>query len=82
MPHQLPPMICQSFTLEFNDKGFRKTVKCVLAIDMATVRRQLGRKATKNGSKRARAGQLLVTLNGPVETIGAEEPQIGTVCYE
>jgi len=82
MSRQLPPILTQQFTLEFNDKGYRKKCRCVLSIDMATARRLLGLKATKNAGKKARAGALLVQLTGPIDTLGPETPQIGTVCYE
>lgn len=82
MSRQLPPKLTQDFTLEFNDKGYRKKVRCVLTIDMSSMRRQLGKGAVKNASKRSRDGYALVQLHGPVQTIGAETPEIGTVCYE
>jgi len=51
-------------------------------VEKASIRRELGRKATKNAGRRCRAGHVKVFQCSMPETLGPERPEIGTVCYE
>lgn len=82
MSGQLPRLYTETFTIEFNDKGYRFRAKAKLTIDLNEVRHHLGRKAGRNAGERSRIHATLVELIAKPSSVGPERPELGTVCYE
>ena len=82
MSRQLPRFHTETFVIEFNDKGYRFSAKAKMTIDLHAARHTIGRRAARNGGSVSRDGDIVVELVSKPKSVGAELPEIGTVCHE